>query len=98
VGGATPIRSNGGDINSNNSKIIKNIRVPKLIISRGLRSLIFKKGSVKMLYDRVAFILSIDRKEVLNYISYLNENSVYIFRELMPSIEDFEDLFMCLKI
>jgi hypothetical protein len=34
-----------------------------------------------MLHDRVAFILSIDREEVLNYISYLNENSVYIFRE-----------------
>jgi len=81
VGGVTPIRSDGGDINSNNFKfkIIKNRRVPELIISRGLRSLMFKKGSVKMLYDRVAFILSIDRKEVLNYISYLNENGVFIF-------------------
>jgi hypothetical protein len=48
VGGVTPIRSNGGDINSNNSKIIKNRRVPELIIiSRGLRSLIFKRALLK---------------------------------------------------
>jgi glycosyltransferase involved in cell wall biosynthesis len=72
--------------------------VPELIISRGLRSLIFEPGSVKMLYDRIAFISNIDRKEVLNYISYLDENSVYILREFKPSIEDFEELFMGFKI
>jgi glycosyltransferase involved in cell wall biosynthesis len=72
--------------------------VPEIIISDKLKEFIFESGSSKMLYDRVAFILSIDRKEVLNYISYLNENSVYIFREFTPSIEDFEELFMCLKI
>jgi glycosyltransferase involved in cell wall biosynthesis len=72
--------------------------VPELIISRGLRSLIFEPGSVKMLYDRIAFISNIDRKEVLNYISYLDENSVYILREFKPLIEDFEELFMGFKI
>jgi hypothetical protein len=52
--------------------------VPELIISRRLRCLIFEPGSVKMLYDRVAFISNIDCKEVLNYVAYLNENNVYI--------------------
>jgi len=68
--------------------------VPEIIISDKLKEFIFEPGSSKMLYDRIAFILSIDRKEVLNYMSYLNENSVYILREFAPSIEDFEELFM----
>jgi glycosyltransferase involved in cell wall biosynthesis len=71
--------------------------VPDIIISDKLKEFIFEPGSSKMLYDRIAFIINIDRKEMLNYISYLNENSVYIFRESTHSIEDFEELLCASK-